>query len=206
MQIIINLLHQQLEHIYLRVLAVRMLPHIYMIAIEKTLPMITIRVWDITFIFHMTLDANRTYYIKIFHENSNSTGSYGVKVYSASDDHGNDISHTTQVMVGSETSGEINYSKDVDIFKFIPLTSGRYTIETTGTTDTFGDLYYDYYGSENSLTSNDNVSSTNKNFSITTELSANQIYYIKVYHHNHSDIDTSGIGAYKLKVFNSSLL
>ena len=48
-----------------------------------------------------------------------------VKVYPANDDYGNDIDHTTNVLVGSETVGEINYSKDVDVFKFIPVESGR---------------------------------------------------------------------------------
>ena len=48
--------------------------------------------------------------------------------------------------------------------------------------------------------SNDDANSTNKNFSICVELNANQVYYIKVYHHNYIDTDAPGTGAYILKV------
>ena len=168
-----------------------------MITSKTKLLQITTLALGTTSIYPYTLDANKTYYIKVFHESSSGTGIYSIKAYAVSDDYTNENSSATTIQLNNEMAGEINYTKDVDVFKFNPTVNGRYIIETTGSTDTLG---YLYENNGYSVTSNDDANSTNKNFSINTTLTANQTYFIHVYHHNKNDLDNSGTGGYSIKI------
>ena len=77
----------------------------------------------------------------------NSTGMYALHVQfdqppppRSPDDHGNTLDKATIIGVPSSTEGELEHSSDSDVFRFLLESSGRLTVETTGGTDTLGDL------------------------------------------------------------------
>lgn len=86
---------------------------------------------------------------------------------------------------------ESGQSYDVDIttggqmvyFSFTPTTSGTYTIQSTGSSDTYG---YLYSASQSELTSNDD-GGNNRNFGITYNLTAGTTYYVVVKLYNSSN-------------------
>lgn len=98
---------------------------------------------------------------------------------------------TTLPKTYSNCSLETN---EVEWFKFTPSTSGTYTMYTTGSSDTMGYLFKDRQSvryTSNGKTINDNMymieqatndnqSGTNKNFKISTNLTAGVTYYLKV--------------------------
>ncbi|MDT3698788.1 MAG: PPC domain-containing protein [Thermincola sp.] len=81
-------------------------------------------------------------------------------------------------------------SGDVDYFKFYAEATGTYTIYSYGQTDTYGVLFD---GSQNFLWDDDD-SGDNLNFSITYNLTKDQLYYIKVFH------ATGGTGSYGILI------
>jgi hypothetical protein len=86
-----------------------------------------------------------------------------------------------------EISGSIGTAGDVDYYKFTPLNSAGYSIETLGTTDTFG---YLYDSNMNLLDQCDNQLYPNGiNLELRYNLTANNTYYIKVTHK-----ETTGTG------------
>jgi hypothetical protein len=56
------------------------------------------------------------------------------------DDHGDTESTATQISVPSRTDGELEQPDDVDVFRFYLSSAGRLYVETTGQTDTVGEL------------------------------------------------------------------
>lgn len=92
--------------------------------------------------------------------------------------------------LNTSLSCSISYAGDVDYFTFRPLMSGTYSIETTGSIDTYGCLYDNL---RNYITEDDN-SGMDNNFKITYNLVGGRTYYIKINHKN-----VSGTGSYTLK-------
>ena len=142
------------------------------------------------FYFAVWLNVGETYYIQAYSAAINDT--YKVKVSALEDDHGYDNNSATELVLDAEVSGEINFTNDTDYFKFTPESTGPYVIESTGSTDVSGTLY--------NITSSSDISSTNQNFRITYTLTANQTYYIHVYHDSYWDKDYDNTGAYGIKV------
>lgn len=77
---------------------------------------------------------------------------------------------------GSTYSVQISTGGQKVYFAFTPTTSGSYTIQSTGSSDTYGRLYN---ASQTQLTSN-NDGGTNYNFKITYTLTAGTTYYVAV--------------------------
>lgn len=105
------------------------------------------------------------------------------------DDHGDTRSTATNVGLPSATAGAIQFAGDYDYFRFTVPSSQNITANTTGATDTFGDLF-DVNGSL--LASNDDANGS-LNFSIAIQLNAGT-YYVRVRHYS-SSVNT---GSYQL--------
>lgn len=105
------------------------------------------------------------------------------------DDHGDTRSTATNVGLPSATAGAIQFAGDYDYFRFTVPSSQNITANTTGATDTFGDLF-DVNGSL--LASNDDANGS-LNFSIAIQLNAGT-YYVRVRHYS-SGVNT---GSYQL--------
>ena len=82
--------------------------------------------------------------------------------------------------VNVKTGGQIVY------FAFTPTTSGSFTIQSTGSSDTYGTLYS---STQSSLTTNDDDGDGN-NFKITYTMTAGTTYYIAVKFYNSSTTGT----------------
>ena len=93
---------------------------------------------------------------------------------STSDDHSGSISDATLVPLGSATAGSLT-AGDVDIFTFEVLEAGTVTVETEGSTDTFGTLLR----ADGSTVFSDDDRGQGSNFRIVKTL-APGTYYIEV--------------------------
>ncbi|KNY26721.1 hypothetical protein [Pseudobacteroides cellulosolvens] len=151
---------------------------------------------DKNFKIAVTLEANKTYYVQVRHNNGGDrdnpgTGRYSLSVSNGSDDHGNSIMSATYFEIGQDTQGNIETGGDIDYFKFVPNASGYYGFESTGSTNVDGWLY-DYL---NTVIASDSSYGIGNNFSIIKYLEANKTYYLRVAHSL-----SSGIGTYVIKV------
>ncbi len=107
-----------------------------------------------------------------------------------SDDHANSIESATYISINTWVSGNIETSGDVDYFRFTASNIGTYTIQTSGSTDTYGYLY-----DQNKVQIAYNDDGDASNFLISTNNQiAGQTYYVMVRHFN------TGTGSYKLGV------
>ncbi len=120
------------------------------------------------------LEEYRTYYFSI--ENKNDLGVYSFKISEVGDDHGNNFETSTNLSMGDEVAGRINYECDEDFFSIKLSKSDIYRIETTGNTDTEAYIY-DENGNELFY---DNTSGEDQNFRIDQSMEGGQTYYIKV--------------------------
>ena len=144
-----------------------------------------------------------TYYVRVRHYSSSGTGAYTLVVAfsgtppppppppPSGDDHGDSIQRATPVGPNSTTAGRINPAGDNDFFRINVPGSGTLTVNTTGSTDTYG---YLLDGNGRQLAENDDISSTNRNFRISRSVSAGT-YYVRVRHYS-----SGGTGAYSLVV------
>lgn len=82
--------------------------------------------------------------------------------------------------LNSSKSCAINTAGDVDFFRVNLTSAGVFLVNSTGTTDTYGQLLN---SGGTVLFSNDDISSTNRNFSIRATLAAGT-YYVKVRHYS----------------------
>lgn len=85
----------------------------------------------------------------------------------------------------------------IEWFKFKPVLSGNYLIYTSGTVDTYGEVFHSIISSTSTVTPiayNDNSGSEN-NFQINVYLNANQFYYIRV-----RGATPTSIGSYNLRI------
>jgi len=113
------------------------------------------------------------YYVKVTGNNS-AVGSY--RLYVTEDDYSNTSGSAKVVNIGSNMAGALDYSTDLDWFKFTTTTAGYYIIKTTGSTDTQGSLY----NSSVSLIESNSNDGLFGNFQIVRSLSANTLYYVRV--------------------------
>ncbi len=104
-----------------------------------------------------------------------------------SDDHGNTVSTATPVNLNSSKAGVINYGGDWDVFRIAMASPGLLTVHTTGSTDTYGYLK-NSIGED--IKSNDDQSSSNKNFLMSVRMPSGT-YYVAVRHYN-----STGTGSY----------
>ena len=76
--------------------------------------------------------AGATYYFEVTHTNAATTsGDYSVTMIKddgSVNDHSDSIWNGTMLTLDASMSGKINYAGDVDCFKFIPPTTGKYSI------------------------------------------------------------------------------
>ena len=106
------------------------------------------------------------------------------------DDHGNDIDSATSISVPSNTDGELEEGGDRDYFRVEVAQATTLTVETTGSTDTFGTLFD---ADEESLETNDDGGS-GTNFLIEWAVEPGT-HYVEVRGYNNSST-----GAYELRV------
>ncbi|MCB4762196.1 MAG: pre-peptidase C-terminal domain-containing protein, partial [Sulfurovum sp.] len=147
--------------------------------------------------------AAGTYYIKVKHHSATGTGNYKLATkftlgsttsgvpFGVPDDHNNSKDEATSIRLQSTTEGRINGAGDVDWFKVDITSAGTLTVDTTGTTDTYGELYN---ASGTKITSDDD-SGSEHNFKISQYLETGT-YYVKVKHRDSSAIS----GTYSLVV------
>ncbi len=92
----------------------------------------------------------------------------------------NNIDFDCKSIVCSSMETVINPKGMVAYFPYVPKTSGTYKFFSVGVHDTYG---YIYDKNLKKLKSNDDVSSSNTNFSLTVELTKNETYYFaaKIY-------------------------
>ena len=144
--------------------------------------------------FHVALAARRNWRTMRHLALALVAGALAVGAAAQTDDHGNDRASATDVVLPSETSGEIDPGDDEDWFRFEVAASGGVTVETTGGLDTVGALY-DADGNE--LAANDD--SGTRNFLIERTLDAGT-YYVRVTSYG------SGTGSYVLHLRRGSVV
>jgi len=145
------------------------------------------------------LTASNSYYIKFYSSSTSDYGNYSFNVkftrplYDEVEPNDLSTSSNTLPSVNYATllKSTINATGDQDYFTFTPGSSGSYTIETTGTTDTFGYLY----DSEMNFLVSDNDSGDVSNFKLTYNLTGRQKYYILA-----QGFSLNCMGEYNIKV------
>ena len=89
---------------------------------------------------------------------------------------GNDNDKATNVGIGRQIVGDINFLNDIDCIKFVPNETGYYVIQSYGNTNIKGALYNNNILIEESY----DINSQNINFIIEKELIRGQTYYLKL--------------------------
>lgn len=116
------------------------------------------------------LAADTWYFVKIKLYNSTATGSYSIDV--------SDASAVTLIVGAPATDANINPAGENDWFRFQTSTAGSYSIQTSGSSDTY---MYLYASDKTTLISeNDDGAGVGYNAKITADLSAGSLYYVKV--------------------------
>ena len=121
-----------------------------------------------------------TYYAKVSGYSGSTTGDYRLHVtfIPGGDDHGNTRSTATSVAAPSSTAGTLT-AGDVDYFTVTVSQPGTLTVNTSGTTDTYGTLED---ASGGTLATNDDGGS-GTNFRLSSAVSAGT-YYVRVAGYN----------------------
>ena len=136
-----------------------------------------------------------TYYVAVRGYDANETGAYTLQTgfttaRPASDDHGDTSGRATRVGLNSTTAGSIEHADDTDYFRITVTQAGTLTVETTGTTDTYG---YLQNAAGTTLAENDDGGG-GRNFQI-VEAVTTGTYYVEV-----EGFDENDIGPYALRV------
>ena len=136
-----------------------------------------------------------TYYVAIVGgAGRTQTGAYTLAttltVPPAPDDHGNTAEQATRVGPNSTTAGSIEHADDTDYFRITITQAGTLTVETTGTTDTYG---YLQNAVGTTLAENDD-GGVGRNFQIVEHVTIGT-YYVEV-----EGFDEDDIGPYALRV------
>ena len=149
---------------------------------------------DVNFRIERQVTAG-TYYVAIVGGAARTqTGAYTFgtvfTVPSAPDDHGNTWERATGVGLNSSTAGSIEQADDVDYFRILVTEAGTLTVETSGTTDTYGSLWVP---TDETWVQNDNAG-VGTNFRIVEQVTAGR-YFVAVrgYHEE-------ALGPYTLRV------
>ena len=106
-------------------------------------------------------------------------------------DHGDTLATATTIAPDSTTNGIINPGGDLDYFRIAVSGPGLLTVQTTGSTDTFGVLYA--ATGERLAENDDRVAGIDLNFQITEQVSSGT-YYILVRHYSET-----GTGPYQFE-------
>ena len=136
-----------------------------------------------------------TYYVAVRGYDANETGAYTLQTgfttaRPASDDHGDTLGRATRVGLNSTTAGSIEHADDTDYFRITVTQAGTLTVETTGTTDTYG---YLQNAAGTTLAENDDGGG-GRNFQI-VEAVTTGTYYVEV-----EGFDENDIGPYAFRV------
>ena len=135
-----------------------------------------------------------TYYVAVRGYDADETGSYtlqtGFTVRPVADDHGDTLGRATRVGLNSTTAGSIDHADDTDYFRITITQAGTLTVETTGTTDTYG---YLQNAVGTTLAENDD-GGVGRNFQIVEHVTIGT-YYVEV-----EGFDEDDIGPYALRV------
>ena len=132
-----------------------------------------------------------TYYVRVSGF-ENTSGPYTLIVRftpTLGDDHGGTLEGAASVPLNSSTSGALEGRGDIDYFRVEVAQAGTLTVETTGSTDTFGHLR----GADGQWLSEDDDGGSRLNFRLVRQVSAGT-YYVRV-----SGFENS-IGRYTLLV------
>ena len=136
-----------------------------------------------------------TYYVAVVGgEGRTTTGAYtfhvGFTADGAAADHGDTRERATRVEVNTQTEGALERAGDVDYFRVAVPRAGRLTVETTGTTDTFGYVG----GASGGWLEQDDDGGTGLNFRIARDVTAGT-YYVAV-----AGFNRTATGPYTLAV------
>lgn len=146
----------------------------------------------LNFYIRRTIAAG-TYYVSVRHYSSVGTGHYTLVSQFESGqagDQGNTCSTATAVGLDSSTNGSIDFDGDFDFFRLEIPSEGTLTATTSGSTDTFGNLY----DAACIVLQSDDDSGVDLNFRIRRSVQAGT-YFVSVRH-----FDPSGRGTYVLEV------
>jgi tyrosinase len=129
-----------------------------------------------------------TYHVRVRHYQAASTGNYGISVQR------NGIpSDIPEIQInGPAIAGEITANNESDIFTFNASAAGRYTIATTGNTDTFMTLLGP--NNQTQFIAEDDDGGVGRNSRIVADLSAGD-YFVRVRHYS-----ATGRGSYRIAV------
>ena len=123
--------------------------------------------------------------------NAATTGSYQIAV-TTSEGTGSGSTIPEIPVNGSALNAEITNAEEIDLFSFTASTQGLYTIETTGTTDTYMNLFGPNSQSLAIIENDD--SGINRNSRLQVQLTAGE-YFVRIRH-----FSPTSIGAYQISV------
>ncbi|MCH9698136.1 MAG: tyrosinase family protein [Gammaproteobacteria bacterium] len=139
-----------------------------------------------------SLPAGR-YFISIRLFDNSATGSYQIRVNTESSD--NPVIPQLEVN-GPATDAEITNPREIDLFRFSAQSSGVYSIETSGSTDTFMTVFGP--DSETLQIATDDDSGFLRNARLQLQLQPGE-YFVRIRHYSNT-----GTGAYQIQVSQSN--
>jgi len=137
-----------------------------------------------------SLPAGR-YFVSVRLFNAAATGSYQISVTPQGETGVGTVIPEISVN-GSTLDSEISNAEEIDLFRFNAPAEGLYTIETSGTTDTYMNLFGP--NSQSLPIAENDDSGINRNSRLQVQLTAGE-YFVRIRH-----FSPSGIGAYQIRV------
>jgi len=141
--------------------------------------------------------AGVSYLVIVCGYSYSTTGSYGFRAYltarEGSSSYGNPISY--EIGSSEETASTLNRTLgqgDEDYYILLPAISGRLTMETTGRTDTYMELY----DSDRVLLERNDDGGTNSNARIRYNVTAGSAYFVKVRGYSQNTTGSYGFRAF----------
>ena len=129
-----------------------------------------------------------TYFLRVRHFQTAGTGTYGVSVRADAAQQ-----PIPEILVnGPAVQGNIAVANESDMYRFAASFTGLYTIETTGSTDTFLTLFGP--NSETTIITQDDDSGPELNSRIVADLSAGS-YFLRIRH-----FSPAGTGSYSISI------
>ena len=133
-----------------------------------------------------------SYFMSVRLFNAAATGNYQISVTSP-EGTGSGTTIPEIPVNGSALNAEISNAEEIDIFSFTASTQGLYTIETTGITDTYMNLFGP--NSQSLPLDENDDSGINRNSLVQVQLTAGE-YFVQIRH-----FSPTGVGAYQIRVF-----